>query len=73
MQQLAVQAIYVVHPTATVKAWIGALRIRCPDIYGRKVVHCRFLSDLYRVVSPDELLDIPEHVQDKDLKRLSEQ
>ena len=67
------QAIYVVHPTATVKAWIGALRLKYPEVYGRKLVHCRFLSDLFHYVSPDELLDIPEHVQDKDVKRLSEQ
>ena len=67
------QAIYVVHPTATVKAWIGALRLRFQEVYGRKLVFCSFLSDLFRFISPDELLDIPEHVQDKDLKRLAEQ
>ena len=64
-QLASVQAIYVVHPSAAVRAWILALRLRLPEIYG-KVVYVDRLSSLDKYIASDELVDVPDHVREKD-------
>ncbi|KAK9799810.1 hypothetical protein WJX73_001331 [Symbiochloris irregularis] len=60
------QAIYVVHPSTAVKAWVLALRLRMPEIYG-KVVYVRRLAELDRYVATTELEGhIPDHVTEAD-------
>lgn len=55
----------MVHPTRAVRAWILALRLRLPEVYG-KVVYVDRLAGLDRYVAKDELPDIPQHVAEAD-------
>ena len=55
----------MVHPSAAVRAWILALRLRMPEIYG-KVVYVDRLASLDRYMANDELPDVPQHVREAD-------
>lgn len=59
------QAIYVVHPTTVLKAWILALRLRLPEVYG-KVVYVDRLASLDRYIASEEMPEIPQHVSEAD-------
>lgn len=62
---LRLQAFYVVHPTRLLKYWIFMLRLAIPEIYGR-VTYVDRLSELHRLLGPESLIEIPQHVEDYD-------
>lgn len=60
------QAVYVIHPSTAVKAWILALRLRMPEVYG-KVVYVSRLAKLDQYVAASELEGhVPDHVVEAD-------
>lgn len=58
----------MVHASKALRAWILALRLRLPEIYG-KVVYVDRLSNLSHFIALDELGQLPQHVVEADARR----
>ena len=61
------QALYAVHPTRLLRAWVMFLRLSEPDIYGR-VEFCERLANLNIALSGGKPPAPPQHVLDYDVE-----
>ena len=61
------QALYAVHPTRLLKAWVVFLRLSEPDVYGR-VEYCERLANLNLHFAGGQAPVPPQHVLDYDVE-----
>ena len=59
------QALYLLHPTRLLRAWIMLLRLSEPDVYGR-AEYCERLANLNLHFSGGRPPAPPQHVLDYD-------
>ena len=61
------QAVYAVHPTRLLKAWVVFLRLSEPEVYGR-VEYCERLANMNLHFAGGRPPAPPQHVLDYDVE-----